>query len=150
MPGESLSVHFNTENLKLLLRDKLSLEHCSRSRYFERIIYARFVSGKLDNIQPIAPNQGFSGETTLPTFKWNDLNDASTYEIQVSLDPSFSTSSLTFSKITRDTTVKSTEILEKATVYFWRLRALNECKEGLGQKYTHFLGSAIMFHNSKW
>ncbi len=139
VPGESLSIHFNTENLVTTSSGQIIVRGIVPGvDTLERIIYARFVSGKLDNIQPIAPNQGFSGETTLPTFKWNDLNDASTYEIQVSLDPSFSTSSLTFSKITSDTTVKSSEILEKATVYFWRLRALNECKEGPWSKVHAF------------
>jgi len=72
----------------------------------------------------VAPVSGASGVGLIPTFQWNPADWATGYELQLSLNDSF-TSPLASVKVTNPVWM-SNVTLKNATVYFWRVRAFND------------------------
>jgi len=78
-----------------------------------------------------SPVENAQGLSSLPSFEWAEVIDAETYELEVSSSPSFSEEAIVV-KATGITsnTFSITDLLEKNTLYYWRVRALNKCNEG--------------------
>jgi subtilisin-like proprotein convertase family protein len=75
-----------------------------------------------------------NGATNMPQgiiLRWNPAVDASGYEVEVATNPSFDVASLVASNVilTSDT-FKIPTILPKASVFYWHVRAKNECGPG--------------------
>ncbi len=77
------------------------------------------------------PPNGADGQNRAPSLRWNGSPNANTYEIQLATNPSFEPSTIV---TTRDDIAVDTFqvplLLEKGTVYYWRLRPINECGRG--------------------
>jgi hypothetical protein len=77
---------------------------------------------------PVAPNllspiDGAVNVSTLATFVWEQSTGASSYQLQISTDPSFSTTVIDSSGITATSlTVRG---LKVSTLYYWRVNASN-------------------------
>ena len=57
---------------------------------------------------------------------WNGVGDANTYDVQIATSPSFDAASLVATQTnTSVDTFKTTIVLEKGTVYYWRVRPFN-------------------------
>ena len=80
-----------------------------------------FKIGPLAAFQLDAPMSGATGVSVMPTFVWTPVQDATTYEIVVSDDPTFKI--ITFSRTTDKPLFASDEALAYDTVYYWRVRA---------------------------
>jgi hypothetical protein len=83
---------------------------------------------------PVAPNllspiDGAVNVSTRPTFVWEQSTGASSYQLQISTDPSFSTTIIDSSGITATSLTSSG--LNVSTVYYWRVNASNA--GGLGE-----------------
>ena len=76
-----------------------------------------------------APVDGSLGVTMTPTFVWNAINGAVTYEIQVATDPAFAVIVASASGLT-GTGFTPGAALSSDTVYYWRVRAVNPCGAG--------------------
>lgn len=76
------------------------------------------------------PALGAINQNTLPTFVWAPLNGA-TYDLEVSFTPGFVPDTIVISEtgLTGNTFTPSTPLTPK-TVYYWRVRAVNECGPG--------------------
>ncbi len=70
----------------------------------------------------LSPNNGVNNINPTVTLKWNNINDASKYNLQVAKDESFTNLVYNDSAIT-DTTKRLT--LDYNTQYFWRVRYTN-------------------------
>ncbi len=77
------------------------------------------------------PADGAVGQDRGPLFRWNGVADANTYEIQVAINPSFAAGTLvsTSDNVVPDS-FRFANLLEKGTVYYWRVRPKNECGSG--------------------
>lgn len=75
-----------------------------------------------------SPSNGASGVVQTPVLRWNGVPAADGYEIQVATSPSFEPGTLV-TNVTNGTidTLKMSTILEKGTVYYWRVRPINDC-----------------------
>lgn len=71
-----------------------------------------------------------------PTFTWDAVQGAVTYEIQVSTGANFVTNVV--DETTSSTSFNASEELETGTIYFWRVRALNTCGDGAYTSATEF------------
>lgn len=74
-----------------------------------------------------SPLDGVSGIVQTPVLRWNGVAAADSYEVQVATSPSFEASTLVTNVNTVVDTFKMVFILDKGTVYFWRIRPLNDC-----------------------
>ena len=90
-----------------------------------RVIHPTF-SGEM--ILPLYPEMGLSGVTaTKMDLSWQNNNNAETYVVDVSDNPSFNT--ILFSETSYDSkfTIKG---LQNNTVYYWRIKPENSCASG--------------------
>ncbi|MBL7774433.1 MAG: hypothetical protein JNK89_00435, partial [Saprospiraceae bacterium] len=85
----------------------------------------------LSAIALLAPANGVAGQDRAPVLKWQKVPDANSYEIQVATNPSFSAGTLVAgsANLLADS-FKISNLLEKGTVYYWRVRGHNECGNG--------------------
>lgn len=99
--------------------------------------------GNIDNAQPTFPVNGTEGITGSIIFTWDTKPDAVTYEIQLSKNPDFSAAQIVDEKEVSDTSYKLGVILDKSTIYYWRVRANNNCKNGIWSETQAFLTEAL-------
>jgi len=82
-------------------------------------------------VAPAGPANGSSGIPEVPTFSWIGTPNASAYDIEIASNPSFEASTIIESAMgITETSYVPTIVLEKNTLYYWRLRPRNECGEG--------------------
>lgn len=87
-----------------------------------------------NDFSALALQNPLNGAVNMPQgiiLRWNPGADASGYEVELATNPSFNTASLVASNVTLTAdTFKIPVILPKASVYYWRVRAKNECGPG--------------------
>ncbi|MCC7465497.1 MAG: T9SS type A sorting domain-containing protein, partial [Saprospiraceae bacterium] len=74
----------------------------------------------------VSPAQGATSVSTTVTLTWDAVNFASGYSIEVATNPSFEPTSVVVDGLTGNT-FTDVSGLQLETVYYWRLRALNDC-----------------------
>lgn len=78
-----------------------------------------------------SPANGATGVVQSPVLRWADVVDADGYDIQVATSPSFDAAAIVAEKIDALVdTFKIPIVLEKGTVYYWRVRPKNDCGAG--------------------
>jgi len=132
LPGESgsLSLDFNqlTTNYDLDLSIRV-IAAGGDTLYFPfliHLVYSDFSFLTMDS-----PANGASGlNINEANFVWSDLAQAETYDFQIAASPSFSEGSMIhdISGLTANT-YSPPVVLEKNELYFWRIRAGNECTQ---------------------
>lgn len=83
------------------------------------------VSTNFVGLQPLSPENGTQNLAGLPIFTWSPAINATSYQLEVSTSPMFET--LDVNVAVTDTSRASTKLLEKAEIYFWRVKSMNEC-----------------------
>jgi len=73
----------------------------------------------------VSPANGATGVVTTPLLNWNDVANATSYEVQVSLVSSFALVARSATVATSQWTVSPA--LSVNTLYYWRVRAKNTC-----------------------
>jgi GEVED domain len=76
--------------------------------------------------QPLLPVDGATGVPTPLTYDWNDVENATSYDIEISTDPDFIII-VDFANDLPTSTYVSSEVLALDTVHYWRVRANNPC-----------------------
>lgn len=94
-----------------------------------RSLTIQIVDTDLSGIAATSPTDGAANQSTLPTFAWSALPNASTYDIQIATDPGFT------NIVDSGTGLTTTQYIPTATllddqVYYWRVRASNLCGNG--------------------
>ncbi|MBK9255032.1 MAG: T9SS type A sorting domain-containing protein [Saprospiraceae bacterium] len=109
----------------------------------ERDLILNVTGTDLSDIQLLKPVQGTSGQTALPRYSWDPKVDAVGYEIQVATSPSFDVSSIVTNLMRTDTFANSSVILEKSTIYYWRVRGVNTCGPGEWSEINAFITESL-------
>ena len=99
----------------------------------------RFITTSKEFFAPIliAPIKGTTGVLLTPCFLWTSVNEAISYNIQVSLVTDFSTTVIN-RNITGDTTYTPTLPLAGNTQYYWRVDAQNATEISLWSEVWSF------------
>ncbi len=93
-----------------------------------RTLFLTTFGTDIDEMTLFSPAPEASGVDPIQNYTWLRLNDAIGYELQVSTSPAFD--ELIISETLFDTVYNSSLFLPKSTLYFWRIRAFNNCKIG--------------------
>ncbi|MDX1684062.1 MAG: M12 family metallo-peptidase [Saprospiraceae bacterium] len=97
----------------------------------KRNIELTIVRSDFSSLEAMEPSDGSAGVGQNTQLVWNDVPDADSYDVQLATNPAFGAGSIVeeFMDIT-NTNVNLTSPLEKNTIYYWRVRAKNECGDG--------------------
>jgi hypothetical protein len=79
---------------------------------------------------PILPESGSCLETTTPTFDWSDVPGATSYQLELATDNAFARVVLTKSSAESSVALSTAEALSYGTLYYWRVRGVNEAGPG--------------------
>lgn len=104
----------------------------------ERVISYNVIGGDIQNLITMTPISGQNNVTESPSFVWIQKPDANRYEFEIATNPNFTGSNVVHSSILSDTTYKIPTLLNKSTIYYWRVRAINSCKNGDWSKISAF------------
>jgi hypothetical protein len=85
------------------------------------------------------PTDTECGVATEPTFTWNSVSNADSYELQVSEYSNFSSTVYTYAGTALTTTVPGGSALDEGTEYYWRVRGI------IGGTYNGTWASAFSF-----
>jgi len=99
------------------------------SNVVERPIQLNLVSNQFTDFTLTSPNNNTSG-IGLPNFEWVATPDASTYEIEIANNPSFGQSIVESATDLTSNTFIPTSLLDQSTIYYWRVRPVNDCGTG--------------------
>ena len=94
-----------------------------------RTLYFEIVDNDFSGLELIAPVEGETGITLGTDFMWNSLPNAQTYDWELSDDAGFS-NILESVYSTTETEYSPLVQFEANTLFFWRVRATNECGTG--------------------
>ena len=104
----------------------------------QRLVTYSIIGNDINNVQTLVPAAGSSNVKELPSFSWSKKQDADKYLFELATNPDFSSGSIVIQNTITDTSVVSTNILNKSTIYYWRVRAVNSCKNGEWSKVSAF------------
>ena len=96
----------------------------------ERTIPISNIATDFSDLSYLGPENGLMGITSLPLLEWTEAQNASNYKIEIASNPRFADEDIVLSAIVTNTNYSPSEILEVSSIYYWRVRAENECKQG--------------------
>lgn len=108
-----------------------------------RVISYDITGGNLNGLSTLLPLADASNVASNTKFEWSKIKDAIAYEWQLAISPDFAGANLVTQLQLTDTLVNSSIILEKSTIYYWRVRALNSCRAGSWSKISAFSTEAL-------
>lgn len=97
---------------------------------FTSIIPVQVVSSTFGAYALSNPINGASGVTKAPAFSWAVINGAQSYDIEIATTPDFGANIIEQKFGLLDPNYTLSNPLTESTLYFWRIRPNNECKEG--------------------
>jgi subtilisin-like proprotein convertase family protein len=93
-----------------------------------QIISLTTVNNDFATFAPLAPLHGATGVNPNPLLQWNPTIDANAYDVQLATNPSFEPGTIVSTSL--NTTLNSFQVansLTEGAVYYWRVRAKNDC-----------------------
>jgi subtilisin-like proprotein convertase family protein len=130
-PGETTKLSINLESVSGTADyEVLVRSYVEGVDTIERRIRLGITSTDIDWVGLVSPENGAAGVGPTQKYNWDKKPDAISYELQVATSPSFLPETMVLSKITSENSFNSNTFLDKATIYFWRVRASNSCRDG--------------------
>jgi subtilisin-like proprotein convertase family protein len=109
----------------------------------DRIIQLKTTGTDLSNIELQSPPNGINGLGPTQIYQWETKVDATEYTLEVATSPDFSPSNIVISRTQTGTSFPSNTFLDKATIYYWRVRSNNVCKDGDWSEINAFNTEAL-------
>lgn len=139
------------KNILLCVLSLLLLSGCKNKEDDNKINFNSFETikitqtsntGILNNFDLISPANGSEVVKDLPTFKWEVVNNATSYVLEVCSDTSFTNYASTYIKkanICENEYTLDTYLRNKETTYYWRVSALNDTNKVMcNEEYRGF------------
>jgi hypothetical protein len=101
-----------------------------------RNIELTIVSNDFSALTLDTPTDGVQGIGQSPSFEWTGVADADAYNVQLATSPAFDDPNFAPGSIIEEwegvtnTSVSVSNLLEKNTIYYWRVQPVNVCGEG--------------------
>lgn len=96
----------------------------------DRVLRLYLTTTDVDFVNLASPENGVSGLGPTQRYSWMRKQDANTYLLQVATNPAFNTQDIVFQSERTDTFFNSNNFLKTASVYYWRVKSSNDCKDG--------------------
>lgn len=94
------------------------------------LVYLRLVSTDFSEAALLSPADGTTGITLSALMSWNSSPNATSYDFELATSPAFGSSIIESVQGLTVTSYQTTIFFEENTLYFWRIRPINECGPG--------------------
>ncbi len=130
-PGESNQLNLNLDNIV----ESGTYEVVVRTFVdgidtIERTLRLFVTTTDLGNIVLASPINGDNGVGPTQRYRWESKRDAVAYILQVATSPAFDPEDIVFETERQDTFFNSNTFLKTSTIYYWRVKSYNFCKDG--------------------
>lgn len=103
-----------------------------------REVNVNYIANDFSALATNQPAEGAVGQSQAPTFSWTDVQSVDSYMIEIATSPAFGSSTVeTQSGITTNSYVPMA-ILDKSTIYYWRVTPSNACGSGIATATSSF------------
>ena len=106
----------------------------------KRGFFVNVISTDFSDLASVSPVEGLKDDAGLPVFTWENTFNATDYLFELASNPSFDQSVILYQEVVQDTFFKTPAFLDKSSVFYWRVKAFNECGEG-DFTFTRSLGT---------
>ncbi len=131
MPGEDavMEITFASTQPEGTFEVTIQAEADSLKSTFNKLVSVFF--NDFTGLALQSPPNGLDGQNRAPSLRWKGSPNANTYEVQLATNPSFEPSTIIVNQsgVVTDT-FQVPVLLEKGTLYYWRIRPVNECGQG--------------------
>ena len=95
-----------------------------------RVIDFELVSNDFSDLSLLTPVNGESSILLSTEFTWDAAAGADSYDIEIATSPTFGNTIIDGAENITGTSFTPTVLFEESTLYFWRIRPINECGKG--------------------
>ncbi len=130
-PNEDITLDIDLSGASGSGTFNILLEAVAGSTTIQKEVSLNITGVDFSSLEVISPAPNQAGVGSVPTLQWVDVQDATSYDVQLATSPSFEASSI-FLDVEGVTSSQYnfTDLLEKNTLYYWRVKANNKCKSG--------------------
>ena len=123
------TVTMTISNLNGVAVDSYTIEIIASSNSIIRNINAtlNILNATFETLNLTSPSNSGTGVALSPTFTWDEISNASSYDIEIATDSGFS-SILVNENVTTNSYTEAS--LDQSTTYYWRVKAKNSCGDG--------------------
>jgi len=102
------------------------------------------VNNDFSGLVPTLPVYGATGVNTQPLLQWSLAADADAYDVELATNPSFAPNTIVATKLGSTTgSFQITTALNEGGVYYWRVRAKNDCGDSNWSEIQVFVVSVL-------
>lgn len=131
LPGESNRMYLDLTNItKSGAYEILVKTFVPGVDTIERTVRVYVTTTDLNHIVLANPANGANGVGPTQKYRWENKQDALGYLLQVATSPAFKSDDIIFETERQDTFFNSSTFLKAATIYYWRVKSYNLCKDG--------------------
>ncbi len=130
-PGESTTLTIDLGGFAG--RDTLELQILAEAPGLEtasRNLYVIVLSSDFSALELLAPADGASDIVLSTSFSWTDIENATSYDFELATNPAFGQATIESASGLASVSYTPTVLFEENTLYFWRVRPVNECGPG--------------------
>lgn len=130
MPGENAVAIFDMASVTADGTFNVDVKaYNSTDTFFSKLLF-NIVYSDFSALKGTGPVDGATGLGLLQSYTWTDLPQADLYEFQLASSPTFADSTILDEYTGTDAFYTPTDAtLLESTIYYWRVRAINECGE---------------------
>jgi hypothetical protein len=123
------TVNMTISNLNGVAVDSYLIDINASSSSIIRSINAtlNILNAAFETLNLTSPSNSGTGVALSPTFTWDEISNASSYDIEIATDLGFS-SILVNENVTTNSYTEAS--LDQSTTYYWRVKAKNSCGDG--------------------
>ena len=127
--NSSGAVTMTVSNLNSVVPDSYLIDITAFSSSITRNINVtlNILNATFEPLNLTSPNNNDTGISLTPSFSWDAISNASSYDIEIATDLEFNSIIATQNITTNSYTAAS---LNQSTTYYWRVKAKNSCGEG--------------------
>ncbi len=116
---------------------------------FTRIVPMEIVSSTFGSYALQTPANGASGISKAPSFAWTPTSGAQSYEIEIATSPAFGSTIIEKKSGLTTNLYNLNNPLTESSLYFWRVRPVNECTVGEWSEINAFHTITLSCDNFK-
>ncbi len=108
-----------------------------------------YIANDFSALSTTKPAQNAIGVAEVPEFTWTDVPTADTYMIEIATSPEFGSTIVESKEGLTVTNYTPTNILQKSTVYYWRITPVNICGMGTATSIAVFQTATLNCSTTK-
>jgi hypothetical protein len=128
--GEQSQLSFEVNDIGFSSLEQLQIQAIAGNDTIFQPLELELVSNNFNDLLLLAPEDNTRAIFGTTTFTWTNAENATSYNFELATNPAFG-SAIVFSANNLNTTeIRPNIFLDENTIYFWRVRPVNECGAG--------------------